>query len=263
MLLPNDRLTLLDFGSVGRIDTVLRGALMRLILSFEQGDPIAASDALLDLVARPEDLDEYRLERVIGQFMARNLAPGVPPDARKFADLFRIIAEFGLSVPPEVAAVFRAIATLEGTLTGIAPDFNIISEARSFATSYLGEQLHPRAIKRMLADELTLLLPMLRRMPRRLDRIATALEEGRLSVNVRNLADPRDRRTVSGLVHEVLLTILASTAGIMAVIVLGQDGGPQVTDEVSMYQLIGYGLLVGAMILAMRVLVLIFRPPPG
>jgi ubiquinone biosynthesis protein len=261
MLLPNDKLTLLDFGSVGRIDAVLRGALVRLILSFEQGDPIAASDALLDLVERPEGLDEFRLERVLGQFMARHLAPGVPPDARMFADLFRIIADFGLSVPPEVAAVFRAIATLEGTLTQIAPGFNIIGEARSFATSYLAEQFRPRALKRTFTDELTLLLPMLRRLPRRIDRIAAALEEGRLNVNVRSLADERDRRTVATMLHEVLLTILASTAGIMAVIVLGQEGGPQVTRAVSMFELIGYGLLVGALILGMRVLVLIFRPP--
>jgi ubiquinone biosynthesis protein len=177
-----------------------------------------------------------------------------------FADLFRIIADFGLSVPPEVAAVFRAIATLEGTLTQIAPSFNIIGEARSFASSYLAEQFLPRALKRTLTDELTSLLPMLRRLPRRIDRIATALEEGRLNVNVRSLADERDRRTLGAMLHEVLLTILASTAGIMAVVVLGQDGGPQVTQAVSMFELIGYGLLVGALILAMRVLVLIFRP---
>jgi ubiquinone biosynthesis protein len=42
--------------------------------------------------------------------------------------------------------------------------------------------------------------------------------------------------------------------------VIGQDGGPNVTDTVSMFEFIGYSLLVAAMILAMRVLVLIFRP---
>jgi len=260
MLLANNRLTLLDFGSVGRIDAVLRGALVRLILSFEQGDPIAASDALLDLVERPEGLDDYRLERALGQFMARYLAPGVPPDVRMFSDLFRIIAEFGLAVPPEVAAVFRAIGTLEGTLTQVAPGFNIIAEARQFATGHVASQFRPGALRRTLVEELTSLLPMLRRLPRRVDRIATALEEGRLSVNVRSLADPRDRQVIADLVHEVLLTILAATAGIMGVLALGQEGGPQVTAAVTMFQLIGYGLLVGALILAMRVLVLIFRP---
>jgi len=260
MLLENDRLTLLDFGSVGRIDGVLRGALMRLILSFDQGDPIAASDALLDLVGRPDDLDEYRLERSLGQFMSRHLSPGVAPDVRMFIDLFRIIADFGLATPPEVAAVFRAIATLEGTASQIAPGFNVIGEARTFAAAYVGEQLRPGAIRKTLGDELTSLLPMLRRLPRHIDRIASALEEGRLNVNVRPLANERDRQTINNWLHEALLTILASTAGIMSVIVLGQDGGPQVTDTVSMYQFIGYALLVVGLILAMRVLVRIYRP---
>ena len=36
MLLADNRLTLLDFGSVGRIDVVLREALVRLLLAFSQ-----------------------------------------------------------------------------------------------------------------------------------------------------------------------------------------------------------------------------------
>jgi len=163
-------------------------------------------------------------------------------------------------VPPEVAAVFRSIATLEGTLTQIAPGFNVLGEARSFASAYLGEQLRPRALQRTLTDELTSLLPLLRRLPRRVDRIAAALEEGRLNVNIRPFANERDRQTIGAWLHEALLTILASTAGIMSVIVLGQDGGPKVTDSVSLYQLIGYALLVVGLILAMRVLILIYRP---
>jgi hypothetical protein len=36
---------------------------------------------------------------------------------RTFTDLFRILAEHDLSVPPEIAGAFRALATIEGTLT--------------------------------------------------------------------------------------------------------------------------------------------------
>jgi ubiquinone biosynthesis protein len=100
---------------------------------------------------------------------------------------------------------------------------------------------------------------MLRRLPRRLERIASAAEHGRLSVHVRLFADERDRRHVTGLLHQVLLTILAATAGIMAVLLLGTAGGPRVTAAVGLYQLLGYNLLVVCAILALRVLVLIFR----
>lgn len=259
MLLDNNRLTLLDFGSVGRIDSVLRGALVRLLLAFNHADPIAATDALLDLAERPENLNEWRLERSLGQFMALYMAPGTDPDVRMFTDIFAIIARHGLAMPPEVAAVFRSIATLQGTLTRIDPNFDIVGEARAFASAYLGQQLRPRAVGKSLMEEIVELLPLLRQMPRRLDRISAALEEGRLSVNIRPLANEHDRQTVSSMLHEALLTVLASTAGVMAVMLIGAEGGPAITESVSMYQFIGYTLLVFAFILAMRVLVLIFR----
>ena len=260
MLLADNRLTLLDFGSVGRIDVVLREALVRLLLAFSQRDPLAATDALLDLCERPETLNEDRLERALGQFMARNLTPGIAPEARMFTDLLQIVADHGLAVPPEVAAVFRTAATLEGTLRRIDPGFDVIGEAQGFSRTYLREQLSPAAIRRTLTDELTVLLPMLRRLPRRIDRITAALEDGRMSVNVRALADERDRREIGQMLHLVLLTVLASTVGVMAVIMIGREGGPQMTSAISVYGFIGYMLLAVALILALRVLVVIFRP---
>ncbi|MGC4192296.1 MAG: AarF/UbiB family protein [Thermomicrobiales bacterium] len=260
MLLEDNRLTLLDFGSVGRIDAVLREALVRLLLAFSQRDPLSATDALLDLCERPDVLDEDRLERALGQFMARNLTPGIAPEARMFTDLLQIVADYGLSVPPEVAAVFRAAATLEGTLRRIDPAFDVIGEAQGFSRTYLHSQLRPDAIRKTLTDELTVLLPMLRRLPRRIDRITAALEDGRLSVNVRPLADERDRRVVGQMVHLVLLTVLASTVGVMSVIMIGREGGPRMTAAISVFDFIGYMLLAIASILALRVLVVIFRP---
>jgi ubiquinone biosynthesis protein len=260
LVLADGRLGLLDFGSVGRLDASLRAALQRLLLAMDRGDPLGASDALLEVMLRPDEVDQERLERALGQFMARYLNPGASPGVRMFSDLFRIVTAYGLSVPPEVAAVFRALATLEGTLAQLAPGFNLVAEARSFAGRDRQGQLDAASARQLVTDELTTLLPMLRRLPRRVERIASAAEHGRLSVHVRLFADQRDRRHLTGLLHQFLLTILAATAGIMAVLLLGTTGGPRVTATVGLYQLLGYNLLVVCAILALRVLVLIFRP---
>jgi ubiquinone biosynthesis protein len=268
LVLADGRLGLLDFGSVGRLDAAVRAALQRLLLAalqrlllaMHRGDPLAASDALLEVMLRPDEVDTERLERALGQFMARYLSPGAVPGVRMFSDLFRIVSEHGLSVPPEVAATFRALATLDGTLALLAPGLDLVVEARGFAGRQGPEQLEGGAARQLVVDELTTLLPMLRRLPRRVERIAGAAEHGRLSVQVRLFADERDRRHVTGLLHQALLTVLAATAGIMAVLLLGTAGGPRVTATVSLYQLLGYNLLVVCAILALRVLVLIFRP---
>ena len=260
LLLADGRLGLLDFGSVGRIDQGLRSALQRLLLALDRGDPAGLADALLEVVERPEELDELRLERMLGRFLARHVAAGLTPDVTMFTNLFRIVSDHGLAVPPEIAAVFRALATMEGTLTQLAPGFDIVAEARRFAGQQLAGQFSPDTLRTTAADELVALLPLLRRLPRRIDRIGGALEAGRLSVNVRLLADEGDRRIVTGLLYLVLTTFLAASSGIMAVLMLGLRGGPTVTSRVSLFQFLGYCLLVISAILALRVLALVFRP---
>ncbi len=212
---------------------------------------------------RPGDLDEPRLERALGRFVARHVAAGITPDVRMFTDLFRIVADYGLAVPPEIAAVFRAPATMEGTLTQLAPGFDIVAEACRFAAEQLAGQFSPDILRTTVTDELIALLPMLRRLPRRIDRISGALEAGRLSINVRLLADAADRRHVTSLLHQVLLTYLAAASGIIAVMMIGLHGGPSITRTVTLYAFFGYCLLVVAAILAVRVLILAFRPDAG
>lgn len=259
LLLDDGRLGLIDFGSVGRLDAELRACLQRLLLAMNRGDTVGVTDAFLEMVARPDELDEQGLARALGAFMARHLGPGSAPDMAMFTELFRLVARFELAVPPEIAAVFRALATLEGGLTELAPGFGIVTEAQSFGETYLRERLRPASLQEAVTDEVMGMLPMLRRLPRRLDRITAAAEAGRLTLNVRLLGDERDRRTVTGLLQQVLLTILASTAGIMAVMLLGLDGGPAMATDVSLYQFLGYCMLVVCSVLALRVLVVIFR----
>jgi ubiquinone biosynthesis protein len=261
LLLDDNRLALLDFGSVGRLDALLRSALQQFLLAIDRGDPAGLYDALLEIVVRPDDLDEQGLQRGLGQFMARHLNPGATLDVELFTNLFRLVASYDLMVPPEVAAVFRALATLEGTLAELAPGFDIVAESRAFAAAQLTSQLQPTSLRQAASDELPTLLPVLRRLPRRVDRITSALEHGRLGLGMRLFADPRDRRFLTTLVSQILLTFLGATTGIMAVVLLSSSAGPSVSPAVSLFQLLGYNLLVVSAVLILRVLVTIFRPP--
>ncbi len=262
LLLADGRLGLIDFGAVGRLDSGLRAALQRLLLALDRRDPMALTDALLEVTARPDDLDEQALERSVGALLVRHLAAGRAPDATLFAELFRIVTRHELAVPPEFAATFRALSTLEGGLTQLAPGFDIVAEAERFGQTQLHERLGPASLKEAAADEIVALLPMLRRLPRRVDRIAAAVEGGRLSVNVRLLADERDRKAISGWVQLGVLTVLAATAGGMAVALLALKGGPAMTATIGLYQFLGYCLLVVCALLALRVLAAVFRTGP-
>ncbi|HUG50633.1 MAG TPA: AarF/UbiB family protein [Terrimesophilobacter sp.] len=259
MLLPGKRIALLDFGSIGRLDSELRREVGEILLTFYRGDAGGMSDRLLAIVGIPDGVDEQALRRELGRFMALHLGPGATMDVAMFADMVALLARYELAFPAELTAAFRAVAILEGTLRSLAPGFNVLTEARDFAKSQVISAFTPSALRGSVTDELASLVPMLRRLPRRFDQISSALQAGRLSVNVRLLADKRDQRVIQSLVHEVILTFLGGFAGVMATILLISSGGPQVTPTLGLYQIYGYCLAVVAVVLVLRVLFDVFR----
>ena len=251
---PDGHLALLDFGSVGHLDTELQGALQSLLVAIDRRDPAALRDAVLEITDDSPDIDGQSLERSLGRLMARNLSPGLVLDGEVFADLFRMIAAYGVTVPAEIAVAFKTLTTLQGTLARLAPGFDVIRESQGFTETEIAAQFAPVDLKEMAIKEVLELVPLLRRLPRRFDRITAAVERGQLSTNVRLLADPRDQEIISGYLHQAVVCVLAATAGISAAILLTSQGGPLLSPGVRLYAVFGYNLLLISAILAIRVL---------
>jgi ubiquinone biosynthesis protein len=254
LLMADRQLALLDFGSVGHLDTQLQNSLRALLLAIDRRDPAALRDALLEVTDGSPVVAVQSLERSLGRFMARYLSKGLTPDAQAFAELFRIVSVYGVAVPPEIAAVFRTLATLQGTLTHLARDFDIVSESQRFADEEITAELAAVDLRDEATKELLELVPLLRRLPRRFDRITAAIERGQLSTSVRLLADPRDRAVFSDYLHEAKVCVLAATTGLMAVVLLASTGGPLISQGVRLYAVFGYNLLVISAVLMIRVM---------
>jgi ubiquinone biosynthesis protein len=266
LVLRDGTLALIDFGSVGRLDAVVRIALQRLLIAFDRRDAAMLADALLDMAtgaAGWTGMEEERIERALAHLLAQRLGPGMAPGSELFADLFALLFEFGLAFPPVVGGLFRALVTLQGTLALLAPEFPFIDEVRAMGAEWVHTALAPKSLREAATGEVLGLLPILQRLPRRLDRISAAVERGTLSVNVRVLADERDARLVSRLVGRAVLAFLAAAVGLMAVLTLGLRGGPALGATLTVYQLFGYCGLFASVVLMLRVLVGILRERAG
>ncbi|MDN6557527.1 MAG: hypothetical protein L0K74_13755, partial [Acidipropionibacterium acidipropionici] len=102
-------------------------------------------------------------------------------------------------------------------------------------------------------------MPVLRRMPRQLGRLVDQAEQGRLAARIRILDHSDDRAWLSSLVHLTMMTILASTATVASVALLIADRwGPRVSERIGLFTLLGTGLLLIGVVLALRVLIRIF-----
>ncbi|MEG0596049.1 MAG: AarF/UbiB family protein [Aurantimicrobium sp.] len=252
-------IVLLDFGAVGRLDSQLRAQIGELLVAFYRSDVAAFSDALIEFVELPDDIDERALRREIGAFLATKLGPGAALDVNVFTDMVRLLSVNRISVPTELGGAFRAVATVEGTLRVLSPEFELLKAATEFAQVRVKETFSPKGIASMLQEEVQSFLPLLRRFPQRIDNITSSLSEGRLSVNVRLFADRRDRSLIRDLVNLVVVAFLGGANGIMATMLLISNGGPPINDTLTLFQLFGYLLVMVTGVLTLRVLFDVFR----
>jgi ubiquinone biosynthesis protein len=259
LLLSSGQLALIDFGSVGRLDVRQQAALRRLFTAIAQRDPAELYEAVTELAAAVPR-DEELLEQTLAAFMTRHLGPGMAADAAMIGDLLSMLADAGTAFPPAIAGVFRALITLDGTLKVLAPGFDMAAEAQAVARQLAGDQLAPESLRAAAAGELLTLLPMLRKLPRRADRISTALAQGRLTTNLRLFSDPRDILVISMLVNRAVLAFVGSALGLMSVLMLQGRAGPSITPGVTTLQLFGYIGLFLSITLILRVVIDILHP---
>ncbi|WP_217428251.1 ABC1 kinase family protein [Microlunatus speluncae] len=257
---PDGRLGLLDFGSVGRLDDHSRDALGLLLLAVDRNNSIAATDALVEILERPEEpLNEKAMEREVGQLIVRYRS-GTSTTGGMFGHIFGLVRRYGFAIPGQVAAAFRALAALEGTCRLIDPKLDLVQVARTHGGEIFAAAANPNALREQLDSELLHLLPLIRRLPRRVNKISEDLERGRLSINLRLLSDQSDRAFILGVAHQVIVAVLASAATLAAIIMITATGGPTLTGtSIQVFPLIGACLLFVGFVLALRSLVLIFR----
>jgi ubiquinone biosynthesis protein len=255
MVLRDGQLALIDFGAASRIDPLQQSAIRDVMVGVSQRDPDLLRQAVLEVATLRRDVDDEELERALARFMTRHLAPGMVPSAAMFNDLLQLFFTFGISLPPELSTFFRALITLEGTLTTLSPGYPVIDRAEAIAIEWMRARVAPSTLEEFAREELIRMGPLLRRLPRRLDRMANQIERGNLRARVSLFSDPHDERVVTKLVNRTVLALAGGVVGIIGVMLLGVGNGPPFAGDTSLYEFFGYFSLFCSVVLIMRVIV--------
>ena len=257
---PEGSLGLLDFGAVGRLDPGTQTSLGLMLYSIDQNDSAGATDALIELLGRPDGLDDREVERAVGALLLRYGGGGRSAQGQKlFDDLFTLVLAHRFSVPAPISAAFRAMASVEGALLTIDPSFDVVTVARQEGNRLVRSKLKGTKITEELQRRVLQLLPMMDRMPRRINKITEDLEHGRFSMNMRVLENPSDRRFLTSLFQQLIVAVLAGAAVVGAIMLITSSEGPMLTTDIRLYSFFGFFLLFGGFVLSMRSLMLVFR----
>ena len=259
LVLADGRLGLIDFGATGRLDALQQASMRDMLVAVQQRDAGLLRQAVLEVATLRLRFDDEQLERALARFMARHLGADAAPSAAMFNDLLQLFFAFGITLPPEFSTFFRALVTLEGTLTTLSPGYLVIAAAERLAAEWARGQLTPASLEELARKELASLALLLRRTPRHLERIATLVERGNLQARVSLLADEHDVRVLTRLLNRAVLALLGAVIGVLSVMLLGTQGGPPFTGDTSLFQFFGYFGLFCATVLILRVIVAVLR----
>ena len=257
---PEGTLGLIDFGSVGRLAPATQTSLGMMLYAIDKHDAAGATDALLELLDRPENLDERALERSLGQLLTRFRTGFGPGGSQKmFGELFALVIAHKFAVPAQIGAAFRALAAVEGTLLLIDPAMDVVAAARTEGSRLMGGRLNFGSVKDEIEQRMMSLLPLVNRLPRRINKISEDLEQGRFSMNVRVLGHASDRRFLTGLFQQLIVAVLSGSAVLGAILLITSNEGPLLAGEIHLYSFFGFVLLFGGFVLGMRALMLVFK----
>lgn len=179
-----------DFGMVGSLTSNMKKSMKDLFLSFVTRDSETMVRALSQLGFIGEGANIAAIERglslMLEQFYGMTLGEARELEIPEVADeVAKLLYGQPFQIPAQFAFTGRAISTLVGVSTGLAPDFNFIDLAVPYARKFLGLNTEDigKTIQQLLSQLLETLTTLLK-MPRLLERILTKLEMGQFVLNL-------------------------------------------------------------------------------
>jgi ubiquinone biosynthesis protein len=189
-ILPDNRLALIDFGSVGEISYAMRETLVVLVLSVGMGDADAVARLLYRVGLPDERVSLHKLRDACASLLAdrlrdRKSVAGLDA-AELLGELFALAAQFRVRIPSEYALVGRASVTVEGIIRQLDPQLEVLDHVRPMLRRLLDEQfslpnLGSSALKNLLRAR-----DVAREMPITLSQIMMDLENGKLRIEIEN-----------------------------------------------------------------------------
>ncbi len=211
---PEDPIyALIDLGMVGRLSPRMRDQTVDLMVAALRRDYDGIADAMLALATPTTKIDHqaYRAEVAIlaDRYLGKQLKDIEMSGLVR--DLVGTATRYGLEVPADFLLVGKALMTIEGIGKEIAPDLDILEEARPLFFDILKRRYSPERIGSELLRRMERLGWMSSTVPEQLQEVLEDLRVGRLLVRTRDdsrsqAIDKLGRRLFTAL---LLCTLLA------------------------------------------------------
>jgi ubiquinone biosynthesis protein len=255
LLLTDDRLGIVDFGMVGRIDDRLREMIGDMLVAINAGDGALLTRLVKRVGKAPPELDEAALSIDVAEFLDNYASQSLERFnlAGALNDFTNILHRHRIELPGQSALLLKMLMSLEGALSTLRAPFNTLDvlrpQLRQAGHSRLGPRRQVRQLRRVYLE----LERLLEVMPDQVIGLLDQLRQGRAGIRLEHQRlGPAVNRLVSGLITSALFLGSALMLSMKVPPLLFSERHWFGLQDLSVFGIVGLVVSVGLMLRLVR-----------
>lgn len=241
ILVRNDgRITLIDFGLIGRLSQQRHQEIITLIHALLERDQFALQYVLSNW-AQGEPLNEDQLGSAVLEMLLNyeQLNSSQLRISQIINDITHIVREYGLTLPADLIILFKCLITLDGVIKQIDGDFELLNHAQTTVQNVLRHRFNTHTIWRHSKMQLHLLAQIIDTLPQNLLRLSKRIHHGQLPISLNIQHIDKLNNQLDKAVNRLTMGIVTAALIIGSSIVMSINAGPKIFD-LPIFGLLGY-----------------------
>jgi ubiquinone biosynthesis protein len=242
-ILPDNRIGLIDFGIVGRLNRRVQDSVANMFVALytEDYERLAYEYVELAPYSNQIDVDEFAkdLQDLLAPYFGlsmRNINLG-----RLLLDSTAIAARYKLVLPTELLLFFKSIVTIEGMGRTIMQDFNLLDHALEFANEIVKSKYEPARIGEEVAIWSRDASELLKTLPRQLKQITRKLNHPEFAFRLSLVELDDMTRSVERASNILFLGLIVGSLILSSSIAMFLEKGP-IVFNMPLVSALGYSL---------------------
>lgn len=233
LVTDDGHLGLVDLGMVARVDPDLRDCLLRLLVAASEGKGEETAKAL-ERIGRPlSDYDPDALSKRVSEVVIRSHGADLAELqlGRELGELARIAVETGLSQPPELTLIGKALLNLDDVARRLDGRFEPGEAVRAQVTHIMRHRMLEAASPTSLVAAALEAKEFTEELPGRMNKVLDALASGRFTLNVEGVDEAELMRGVQKLANRGAAGVVIAALVLSAAVFSVSSHGPRLLGE--------------------------------
>ena len=228
-ILPDNRICLLDYGIVGRIDDNTTSFLSDIIIAIVNRDMDQVVSLLLFAGDISDSLDIRSLKRDLAYFIdgyyeipLKEIEVG-----RMLLEFIEIITLYNIRIQPDLMLLAKALVMVEGMGRALNPAFDMVEHVRPFVEKALRKKISPKNIAKDAGTVLSSYLSLARNLPRDLKEIINRINRNKFKIDLEHRGLDKFTADFDRSMNRLSSSLILSALIIGSSIIMQTEKGPQ------------------------------------